>query len=83
MPTILAGACIGEHLARRRQSQPQHSVHPVDVGLERILAEAPETAINRFLDEHNEKPKPFVWRTDPLSVLAAIERGKQALESIH
>jgi len=42
-----------------------------------------QAAINRFLDEHNEKPKPFVWRADPLRVLAAIERGKQALESIH
>jgi transposase len=42
-----------------------------------------QTAINRFLDEHNEKPKPFVWRADPLRVLAAIERKKQALDSIH
>jgi len=42
-----------------------------------------QAAINRFLDEHNEKPKPFVWRVDPLRVLAAIERGKQALESVH
>jgi transposase len=42
-----------------------------------------QVAINRFLEEHNEKPKPFVWRADPVRVLAAIERGKQALESIH
>jgi transposase len=42
-----------------------------------------QAAINRFLNEHNEKPKPFVWRADPIRVLAAIERGKQALESIH
>jgi hypothetical protein len=34
--------------------------------------------------EHNHnKPKPFVWKADPERVLAAIERGKQALESIH
>ncbi|MGI8569693.1 MAG: IS630 family transposase, partial [Methylocella sp.] len=39
--------------------------------------------INRFLDEHNEEPKPFVWRADPMRVLAAVERGKQVLESIH
>ena len=39
-----------------------------------------QAAINRFLDEHNEKPKPFVWRADPVPVLAAIERGQQALE---
>ncbi len=42
-----------------------------------------QAAINSFLDEHNEEPKPFVWRADPVRVLAAIERGKQALESIH
>jgi hypothetical protein len=33
--------------------------------------------------EHNENPKPFVWKADPSRVLAAIERGKQALESVH
>jgi transposase len=42
-----------------------------------------QAAINRFLDEHNERPKPFVWKADPVRVLAAIERGKQALESLH
>jgi transposase len=42
-----------------------------------------QAAINRFLDDHNDKPKPFVWKADPARVLAAIQRGKQALESIH
>jgi hypothetical protein len=42
-----------------------------------------QAAINRFLDEHNEKPKPFVWKAGPVRVLTAIKRGKQALESIH
>lgn len=42
-----------------------------------------QAAINRFLDEHNERPKPFVWKADPVRVLAAIERGKQTLESLH
>jgi transposase len=42
-----------------------------------------QAAINRYLAEHNHKPKPFVWKADPKRVLAAIERGKQALESIH
>ena len=40
-----------------------------------------QAAINRYLAEHNHKPKPFVWKADPKRVLAAIERGKQALES--
>jgi transposase len=42
-----------------------------------------QAAINRFLAEHNREPKPFVWKANPKRVLAAIERGKQALESIH
>jgi hypothetical protein len=39
-----------------------------------------QAAINRYLAEHNENPKPFVWKADPSRILAAIERGKQALE---
>jgi hypothetical protein len=42
-----------------------------------------QAAINHYLAEHNHKSKPFVWKADPKRVLAAIERGKQALESIH
>jgi hypothetical protein len=40
-------------------------------------------AINRFLAETNSTPKPFVWTADPKRVLAAVKRGKGALESIH
>ena len=42
-----------------------------------------QAAINRFLEETNADPKPFVWTADPKRVLAAVKRGKQALESIH
>ncbi len=42
-----------------------------------------QAAINRYISEHNAEPKPFVWTADPERVLAAISRGKQALESIH
>jgi len=42
-----------------------------------------QDAINRFLDETNGDPKPFRWTADPDRVLAAVRRGKQALESIH
>ena len=37
-----------------------------------------QTAIKRYIAEHNGKPKPFVWTADPERVLAAIRRGKQA-----
>ena len=41
-----------------------------------------QTAINRFIDENNDAPKPFVWTADPNRILASVKRGKQALESI-
>jgi len=42
-----------------------------------------QAAINRFLDETNADPNPFHWTADPDRVVAAVNRGKQALESIH
>ena len=42
-----------------------------------------QAAINRYVAEHNNKPKPFTWTADPDRVLAAIARGKQTLESLH
>jgi hypothetical protein len=42
-----------------------------------------QVAINRFLTETNSTPKAFVWTADPKRVLAAVKRGKEALESIH
>ena len=42
-----------------------------------------QAAINRFLAETNSNPKPFVWTADPQRVLAAVKRGKEALESLH
>jgi len=51
-------------------------------GVFRSLTEL-QAAINRFVQETNSDPKPFVWTADPKRVLAAVKRGKQALESIH
>ena len=42
-----------------------------------------QAAINRFLTEHNQEPKPFVWTKDPDQIIAAVKRGHQALDSIH
>jgi len=42
-----------------------------------------KAAINRFVAETNANPKPFVWTADPRRVIAAVKRGKQALESVH
>lgn len=43
-----------------------------------------QAAINRFVAEHNDsEAKPFVWRADPDTIIAAHSRGFQTLESIH
>ena len=41
-----------------------------------------QAAINRFLRETNDDPKPFVWTADPDKIIAAVRRGHQALDSI-
>jgi len=42
-----------------------------------------QTAINRFIDDTNQAPKPFVWTADPNKIIAAVRRGHQVLDSIH
>jgi transposase len=42
-----------------------------------------QAAINRFLAEHNQRPKPFTWTADPYEIIAAVKRGHQVLDSIH
>jgi transposase len=42
-----------------------------------------QATINRFLTEHNDKPKPFKWTADPNKIIAAVRRGHQVLDSIH
>jgi transposase len=42
-----------------------------------------QAAINRFLDEHNASPKPFIWTADPDKIIAAVRRGHQVLDSHH
>jgi len=42
-----------------------------------------QTAINRFLAETNDDPKPFTWTADPDKIIAAVRRGHQVLDSIH
>src|SRR5712664_2652945 len=42
-----------------------------------------QAAINRFLAETNNAPRPFTWIADPDEIIAAVRRGHQALDSIH
>jgi transposase len=42
-----------------------------------------QEAINRYLAETNQAPKPFTWTADPDKIIAAVKRGHQVLDSIH
>ena len=41
-----------------------------------------EAAINRYLAETNDNPKPFTWTAEPDAIIEKVRRGNQALESI-
>ena len=34
-----------------------------------------QAAINRYLGEHNRKPRPFVWTADPDRIIEKVNRG--------
>ncbi len=42
-----------------------------------------QAAINRFIEENNQMPKPFTWTADPDKIIAAVKRGHQVLDFIH
>jgi transposase len=42
-----------------------------------------QCAINRYIDEANHDPKPFAWTADPGKIIAAHQRGRDVLDSIH
>jgi transposase len=42
-----------------------------------------QVAINRFIEAHNDDPKPFVWTADPDRILASVQRGNHTLETLH
>ncbi len=38
-----------------------------------------QEAINRFVEEHNRSPRPFVWTADPDRIVEKVGRGYQTL----
>ena len=42
-----------------------------------------QAAINRFIENHNTEPKPFVWTASPHTILDKVTRGTQVLASVH
>jgi len=51
-------------------------------GVFRSLVEL-HAAINRFIEENNRAPRPFIWTADPDKIVAAVRRGHQVLDSVH
>jgi hypothetical protein len=72
LPCLNAVETLFSRLTRRRLKR----------GVFRSIVEL-QAAINRFLAETNADPKPFVWTAHPDRVIAAVQRGIQALESVH
>ncbi|WP_413783261.1 transposase [Asticcacaulis benevestitus] len=42
-----------------------------------------QATIDRFIKEHSQEPRPFIWKADPDEIVAAVRRAHQTLESIH
>ena len=42
-----------------------------------------QEAINRFIAEHNQDPKPFVWTAHPNAIIKKRRRKNQMLVAIH
>ena len=42
-----------------------------------------KAAIDRFVAETNNDPKPFTWTANPNKIIAAVRRGHQVLDSFH
>jgi hypothetical protein len=55
----------------------------MDAMLEKAARPHLQAAINRFVLETNNDPKPFTWTADPDKIIAAVRRGHQVLDSIH
>jgi transposase len=42
-----------------------------------------QAAINRYLEQHNTDPKPFVWTAEPDGIIEKVRRGYRASRSNH
>jgi hypothetical protein len=62
-----------------RASSPPSQSAASKRGVFRSVADL-QAAINRFLEDHNARPKPFKWFADPDKIIAAVRRGHQVLD---
>ncbi|MCE3245716.1 MAG: family transposase, partial [Arthrobacter sp.] len=42
-----------------------------------------QAAINRYLEQHNANPKPFIWTAEPDGIIEKVRRRYQASRSAH
>jgi transposase len=59
-----------------------HTKRRLKRGVFRSVADL-QAAINRFLDEHNQQSRSFIWTAYPDKIIAAVRRGHQLLDSIN
>ena len=72
---------VAQHLGKRVGTRPWlKQLDDVSIGHGVVDLQA---AINRYLAETNENPKPFTWTADPDAIIEKVRRGSLALESIH
>ena len=45
--------------------------------------EEPITAIGNYIDQHNKKPKPFIWTAKAADILEKVKRARAALDNRH
>jgi hypothetical protein len=45
-------------------------------------SQALQEAINRYLEEHNRDPRPFVWTADPDAVVEKVRRAYHTLAAV-
>jgi transposase len=88
------GTIVGQNMRRRRRQEFIRFLNATESvlaarakrrfkrGLFRSVVDA-RTAIDRFLEERNQKSAPFAWIADPNRIIAAVRRGRQASDSIH
>jgi hypothetical protein len=40
-----------------------------------------QQAINRFIEHHNQEPRPFIWKADPKDIIAAAKRASNVTDN--
>ena len=72
----VAGGAVSER-QRHRGFFAKLTKRRLQRGVFRSIIEL-QAAINRFIEEADHDPKPFVWTADPDKIIAAVKRGHQA-----